>query len=102
MTWTAATFKARWTEFEPTADALVESALAEAARSTDARLFGEKTDDGVGLLAAHLLSISPQGQQARLESSEAETTYSRERARLVRIAAGGPWAVGQGVRFPLF
>jgi hypothetical protein len=93
--WDVATFKARWREFDATDDATLGSALAEAARRCDPRLFGVRTDDAVGLMAAHLLSISPFGTQARLDSDEADTTYRREWLTLARAAAGGPWTIGE-------
>lgn len=96
MAWTPTTFRARWTEFAPTADAVVQAALNEAARRTDARVFGDRTDDAVGLLAAHNLSISPQGMPARLESKDGETTYMVALKLLRRERAGGAWAIGQG------
>ncbi len=93
--YTPTTFKARWTEFTPVADALVTSALAEATRECDARVFGTRIDDAIGLLAAHKLAISPQGQAARLVAKDGSTTYGTEWARIARQRAGGPWAVGQ-------
>ena len=98
MAWTPTSFKTRWTDFAPTSDALVQSALDEAARRTDERVFGTRYDDAVGLLAAHNLSISPFGQQARLETDKGETTYMTALKLLRRERAGGPWAIGQGPR----
>lgn len=93
---TVASFKARWTEFAPTADHVVQHALDEAVKRTDARLFGDRTDHAVSLLAAHELSISPQGMQARLEAQpDGSTTYLIELRLLRRERAGGPWTVGQ-------
>jgi hypothetical protein len=82
--------------FEGVADALVQCALDESARRTDPRVFGARADDAVGLLAAHLLAVSPFGQQARLKSDAGNTTYNREWERLAAACAGGPWATGQG------
>jgi hypothetical protein len=93
--WNAASFKARWAEFASTPDATVEAALAEAGRRCSAAVFGDRHDDAVGLRAAHLLSVSPFGQQARLESDKAETVYMAEWRQLARECAGGPWAIGQ-------
>lgn len=98
MALTPTTFKARWTEFAPTSDGLVQSALDEAARRCDARLFGaDRYDDAVSLYAAHLLSVSPQGAQARLEATrdDAQTTYGQEWQRLAQARCSGPWTVGQ-------
>lgn len=95
MTWTPTTFRARWPEFDGVADNVVSAALADAARGVDARLFGTRTDLAVGLRAAHLLAISPYGQQARLESDKSDTTYRAEYLRMAREVAGGPWVMGQ-------
>ena len=97
MAWTPTTFKARWEEFSATADALITAVLAEAALECDARVYGDSYDHAVGLLTAHKLSISPGGQQARLEAKggDGTTTYLAELNRLSRRRAGGPWAMGQ-------
>jgi hypothetical protein len=96
MAWTAATFKARWKEFVPTDDALVNQALAEAAaEGLDPRLFGDLLDYAIGLQAAHNLAISPGGQSARLEKESIRTVYSERLDALKRQRAGGAWAIGQ-------
>lgn len=95
MAWTASTFKTAYPEFEALADALVEAKLAEATRRLDARVFGARADDAVGLQAAHLLALSPFGQHARLESDKGDTTYRQELQRMMRASAGGPWTIGQ-------
>lgn len=94
MSWTAATFKARWSEFAPTDDAVVQAALDEATRQINAAAFGARADDAIGLLAAHKLAVSPQGMSARLESDQGRTVYLAEYERLMRSAGGGPWAIG--------
>jgi len=95
MAWTATTFKARWPEFAPTADARVEAVLVSAARRCAASVFGADTDEAVGFYAAHLLATSPHGTQARKGDSDTPTYYV-EWQRLARQRAGGPWSVGQG------
>lgn len=94
MTWTATTFKARFEEFTPQSDTLVETVLAEAALECDERIFGESLDHAVGLLAAHKLAVSPFGQSARLVAKDGSTTYEREFQKLSRKKAGGPWTTG--------
>lgn len=100
MAWTAATFKARWAEFAPTADALVDAALAEAAEGCDERVLGAKYDHAVGLLAAHKLAVSPSGQQSRLDpkagadTPHGTTTHGAEFDAIARQCGGGFWAVG--------
>jgi hypothetical protein len=100
MGWTATTFKARWGEFAPTDDALVAAALAEADAECDARVFGGSYDHAVGLLAAHKLSVSAFGLQARLDPKAAKdtpngtTTYGQEHDAIAAKKAGGFWALG--------
>lgn len=96
MTVTAASFVARWQEFAPLAEPVVEAALAEAVRRTDARVFGDRTDDAVSLLAADLLATGAYGLPARLDQDGKATTYATQLARLRRERAGGGWASGQG------
>lgn len=98
MAWTAATFKAARVEFAEIADAAVTAALSDATSELDSRLFGSTFDQAVGLLAAHKLSISPFGQQARLEAKAGDgtTTYLAEFNRLARKKCGGALAIGQG------
>jgi hypothetical protein len=94
VAWTPTTFKARWSEFAPIDDALVQSALDEAAREVDERYFGARTDDAVGLRAAHRVAISPMGQQARLESDKGATTYGALYDEMARSVGGGAHAIG--------
>lgn len=95
MAWTASTFKARWAEFAPQSDDLVDAVLAEAAAECDERVFGASYDHAVGLLAAHKMAVSPFGQTARQEGGDkSSTTYLDEWSRLTRARAGGPWVTG--------
>lgn len=82
-------FLARFPEFEPAGSTMVSAAIAEAVRGVDAEVWGTKTDDGVRWLTAHLLAITPWGQQARMVSKDGSTTYSKEHARLVRSVSSG-------------
>jgi len=106
VTVTAATLKARWTEFAPTSDTIVTAAIAEAARSCDVAVYGTTYDDAVMYLACHLLAISPQGAASRLDGGGApsspssatadlgRTTYGASLLRLMRSRAGGAWTIG--------
>lgn len=100
MTVTAATLKARFTEFAPTDDALVAAVIAEARQELDPAVFGATLDTAVSLLAAHKLALSPAGQPARLEGTAADpssldrTTYGADLKRLLRARAGGVWTIG--------
>lgn len=95
MSWTPTTFKAAFDEFSAISDAKVTLALAEAADTCDERVFGDSYDAAVGLWAAHVLSSSPGGQQSRLASDMADTTYRQRWQQLAQRKAGGAWAIGQ-------
>jgi hypothetical protein len=56
---------------------MIESALAEATRGVDPQIWDTKADDGIRWYTAHLLAISPFGQQARLVSEAGESTYGK-------------------------
>lgn len=83
MAYTLASFIVDYPEFEEADAALVEGKLAMATRRVDAVAWGDQFDDGVGLLAAHLLAISPFGQMARMSATDGTSTYlkSYEAAR---------------------
>lgn len=98
MAWNATTFKAEFTEFAATADAIVTAKIAVATRSTSTG-FGARRDDAIGLLTAHLLAMSPGGMTARTDSDEGkaqETVYMTRLKQMRREVFGGPWSVGQG------
>ena len=82
-------FLARFPEFEPASKGMIDEAIAEAARNVVGGVWREKNDDGVRWLAAHLLAISPFGQQARLISKDGSTTYGKRFAELVRSVTPG-------------
>ena len=82
-------FLARFPEFEPASRSMVDEAIDEASRNVDPDVFGEKTDDGIRWQAAHLLAISPFGQQARLISKDGSTTYGKRFEALARSMTPG-------------
>lgn len=63
MSWTADTFLTQYPSFAEIygarEDGVVAAKLAEAALVVDAAVWGAKADLGVGLMAAHLLSLQP-------------------------------------------
>ena len=76
------------------------TAIDDAATEVDDRVFGEKTDQAVSLLAAHKLAVSPFGGQARLAPKEqgkgthGSTVYGLEYDNLVAQCGGGFWVTG--------
>lgn len=80
-----ATFRAAYPEFDRASDDLVSAKLAQAAREVSSEIWDTWRDDGIGLLAAHYLATSPNGQMARLAAKEGSSVYyvryiERERA----------------------
>lgn len=73
-------FRTRYPEFPAASvpDPLVNDALARATSRVDPEVYAHTTEEAIGLLAAHLLATSPNGQMARLVSDKGESTYGRE------------------------
>lgn len=60
-------FIARFPEFGPPAESsVVTIELANAANMVNADMFAQQTDDAIGLLAAHRMSLRPGGEFARM------------------------------------
>jgi hypothetical protein len=71
-----AAFRIRFPELKQAVDQLVQASLDAAALSVDPVVWVEKYDEGHGLLAAHLLTLSPFGQAVRLvTNNDKSTTY---------------------------
>ncbi|TAK30993.1 MAG: DUF4054 domain-containing protein [Myxococcaceae bacterium] len=100
MAVTVASLRTTRPEFTETPTAVLQAAIDDAVNEVDDRVFGEKTDQAVSLLAAHKASISPFGQQARLAPKEqgkgthGATTYGLEYDNLVAQCGGGFWVTG--------
>lgn len=75
-------FRATYPEFKQTGDADVQIKLAEAARRISSDAFGDRYDDAHGLMAAHLLWISPFGATMRLDGDAGGSRYAAEFAEL--------------------
>lgn len=82
-----ATFRAQYPEFEKCPDPLATAFLNDAAGQIDSTVWGIHTDRGHGLLTAHLLSMAPNGQFARLESDKAQSTYGVQYEKLRNTVA---------------
>lgn len=82
-------FLTSFPEFEPAGEGLIAAKIAAGALQVDAGLWGEKADLGVELTAAHLLALSPFGQQARLIAKDGTTTYGNRLHVMQRQVASG-------------
>ncbi len=82
-------FRIKFPEFESAGDPFVQAFLDTAEARVDADVWGAITDEGHGLLTAHLLALAPNGQFSRLQSAKGETTYGTEHKRLEKLVACG-------------
>lgn len=71
-------FRAKYPEFNTAEDPLVQVFLDDAAERLDPPTWGTYLDKGHGALTAHLLTMAPNGQFARLQSDKAQSTYGVE------------------------
>lgn len=70
-------FRSEYPDFQSTPDDFVQKYLDRAAKRIDPRIWGEKADEGHGLLAAHLMAISPSGLNSRMVSADGDSTYGK-------------------------
>lgn len=83
-------FLASFPEFgKGTALTLVGAKLAEATLQVSPSVWGALTDTGIGYLTAHLLALSPSGQNARMVAKDGVTTYFTHYRRLQRMVSSG-------------
>lgn len=67
-------FLAAFPEFRA-AGAMIPTKLAEATRRVDSSIYGDRTEDAIGYLAAHLLAMSPFGVNLRKEDDKTKSSY---------------------------
>lgn len=86
-------FRARFPEFTTVVDPIITANLGAAALEVDPTIWGAKTSEGILLLTAHKLTISPWGQAVRTTKQGtvvmAQTQYWQEYSRLMRMVASG-------------
>lgn len=90
MAITAVDFVAAFPEFQEAYDARpgsVAAAIQEALPHVSALHYGSAYQQGVFLMTAHILSVSPYGQEMRLIKWDDRTTYS---VRFDRLSASRP------------
>ena len=80
---------AEYPEFEPAPEPMVRKKIADATNNVDAAVFKTKTDQAIALKTAHMLALSPFGQQARLVSKDGATTYGIQFMALARSMTPG-------------
>lgn len=89
MAATVVDFKARFLEFSKLPDSTIAAYLSDAAVELDENVWGALFDQGVMLLAASRLCMSPYAQQAKLADSSGDSSYLAHYQRLQRRVAMG-------------
>lgn len=89
MAVTVQRFLKSYPDFKDTDYQLVEQKLNQAIARVDSDNFGDLENEGVMLLTAHLLSISPSGEKTRLVKDSNETIYEKEYRRLAKEVTFG-------------
>jgi Protein of unknown function (DUF4054) len=96
------TFLTSFPEFANTPKGLLAAKLAESLLQIDPNIWGVKADTGQGYLAAHLITLSPMGQNARMivaskNGTQPTTTYmghyrvmQQQVSSGYRVASSGP------------
>jgi hypothetical protein len=82
-------FRQAFPEFADTDDTLVMQKLKAAETRIAAGSWGDSYNQGVMYLAAHLLSIAPSGEFARLKKENRVTTYQLEWERMKKEVTMG-------------
>lgn len=76
-------FKDAFEEYRKTDEATVAAKIRFARQRIDAGVWGDKYDQGVMYLAAHLLAVAPAGQNTKLKpENAAKTVYWQEYERI--------------------
>jgi hypothetical protein len=76
-------------EFSATSAPLVERKLAAADRRVNAAVWGSLVDDGIMLMAAHLLAIAPEGEKSRMVKDDQKDVYLTEYRAMARNVTMG-------------
>lgn len=89
MTVTIQRFLLAFPEFSDTRRSLINQKMIAASERIAADTWGELADQGQMYLMAHLLSVSPEGEQARLKKENRGTVYGIEYENLRRAVTVG-------------
>lgn len=84
-------FRQEFPEFVDAGDGLVAAKLAEAHRSFDTDLFGDRYLDAVKYKTAHLIASSPFGRSLRLnrgDGGEGDTIYAASLMAVTKVIPG--------------
>jgi hypothetical protein len=78
-----ATWRSLFPEFATAPDILVQSRIDQAALRIEPLVWGERSGEGQAFLTAHLLTLAPGGQFARLQSDKGKSTYGTQFDQMV-------------------
>ncbi len=83
-------FRVRFPEFQAVHDDYLTAKLTDASARLSPAVFGGRTNEAHGWLAAHLAASAPWGYQARLQGTDdGSTVYSAAFDLLIRECAAG-------------
>jgi hypothetical protein len=83
-TWTADTFLQRYPEYAY-AGAMIEGAIADAARKVDPNYYDKDTEEAVGLMAAIALAGSPLARTQQLNPDGNKVTEYEKRLDKIKL-----------------
>ena len=83
------TFQLAYPIFRTTDAAYVELKLAMATRMVSSKVWGVNTDDGIGLLCAHWLTVDPFGSTTAIKPNATSTYGEQFKAMKIAIIGGG-------------
>lgn len=89
MTVTAQRFLKAFPEFKETELQLINQKIALATLRTNETVWDDLYEDGIMMLTAHLLSVSPMGEKSRMVKDDRDTMYWRELTRMRREVTAG-------------
>ena len=90
MAATLAQFRNTFPEFRSTEDAEIEAKLVLARLEVNVSVWGPRADAGVLYMGAHLIELSPAGQNAKLKpENAAKTVYLMHYNRMKRAVTVG-------------
>lgn len=88
-----AQFLSQYPEFRFASDALIDAKLSLATMDLSPESWGALYVRGLGLRAAHLLAMTPEGKDLRLKSDSNNSPYNVQFQELQLLAGFGPVVV---------
>lgn len=90
LPYTTAQFFLDFPEFVGAPTTTLQKRIDWATERTDAEIWGDKTEQGIGWMTAHFMSLLPESKDMRSgDEKPGESMYGRERKRLNTIVSSG-------------